>query len=77
MKEDEEASSFKLTTDCDPHHGAPVVGSVSKFFGSSSFSMGMVTWGHPCRVKTNLIGVKARTKRSKTPQITEKNHTQV
>jgi len=34
MKEDEEASSFKLTTDRDVHHGVSVVAFVSKFPGS-------------------------------------------
>jgi len=42
-KEDEEASSFKLTTDQGLHVGGSVVASVSPFSGSSFFSTGMVT----------------------------------
>jgi len=36
MKRDEEASSFKLTTDYGLQHRGSVVGSASKFSGSSS-----------------------------------------
>jgi len=43
MREDEEASSFKLTMDRGLYHGGYVVGSISKFSGSSFFSMSMMT----------------------------------
>jgi len=67
MKQNEEASSFKLMTDCGLHYGAFMVTSVSKFSCPSFFSMGMVPWGHPWEVKTYSIGVKAREERSKNP----------
>jgi len=52
MKEDEEASSFKLTMDHGLYQRVPMVGSVSTFPGSSFFSTSMVTWGHLWGVKT-------------------------
>lgn len=76
MKAEKEASSFKLITDRGLHHGVPVVVSVLKFSGSSFFSMGMVTCGHPWGVKSYSIGIKARVKRSRNLQKTKKNHTQ-
>ena len=72
MKEDEEASNFKLTTDSGFHHRGSVLGSVSKFSGSSFFSTGMVTWEHPWGNKTYSVEVKARVKRSKNMQNTKK-----
>jgi len=76
MKAEEEASSFKLMTDHGLHHRASMVAFVSKFSGSSFFSMGMVTWGHPWGVKSYSIGIKARVKRSRNLQKIEKNHAQ-
>ena len=76
IKEDKKASGFKLSIDRGLHDGGSVVGSASKFFGSSFFSMDMVTWGHPRGVKTYLIRVKARAKMSRNLQNTEKDHIQ-
>jgi len=58
MKEDEEASSFKLTTDYGLYHEGSVVGSVSKFSSSSFFPKRMVTWQHPWESKHTQLGSK-------------------
>jgi len=62
MKEDKEASSFRLTTDCDLHQGGSVVTFVLRFFfllhehGDLWASVG---------VKAHSIGVKIGAKKSR------------
>jgi len=77
MKEDEEASNFRLSADRDLHQEGSVITSVLAFSNSFFFSMSMVTSGHLWGVKTHSVGVKVRAKRSKNLQNTGKNHIQV